>query len=117
MRKEKKWRNKCSVKMLMMFKCFLMVSILQWNARSLIANGQEFKKLIRDLENKPDFLCIQETWLKPCLDFVIPGYTCLRKDRSDRSGVWCATFVKLGIQYKVCEYDPTLAIFITLASL
>lgn len=44
---------------------FMMVCILQWNARSLIANGQEFKRLIRDCENKPDFLCIQETWMKP----------------------------------------------------
>lgn len=92
----------------MKFKTFMMVCILQWNARSRIANGQEFKKLMWDLEIKPDFVCIQETWLKPCLDFVIPGYTCLRKDRSDRSGSGCATFVKSGIQYKVWEYDSSL---------
>lgn len=71
-----------------------MVFILQWNARSLIANGQEFKKVVRDFDVKPDFLCIQETWLKPCLDFSIPGYVCLRKDRQDRPGGGCATFIK-----------------------
>lgn len=92
----------------MMFNLFMMFSILQWNARSLIANGQEFKKLIRDFEVKPDFLCVQETWLKPHLDFVVPGYICLRKDRSDQSGGGCATFIKSGIQYKVCEYELSL---------
>ena len=56
----------------MMFNLFMMFCILQWNARSLIANTQEFKKLIRDFGVKPDFLCVQETWLKPHLDFVVP---------------------------------------------
>lgn len=32
--------------------------ILQWNARSLIANGQEFKKYVIDLEIKPDVICV-----------------------------------------------------------
>jgi hypothetical protein len=31
--------------------------ILQWNARSLIANGQEFKKYVIDFEMKPDVMC------------------------------------------------------------
>jgi len=43
--------------------------ILQWNARSLIANGQELKKLIYDLDKKTDVVCIQETWFKPQLKF------------------------------------------------
>ena len=34
--------------------------ILQWNARSLIANGQEFKGFIEELKDKPDVICIQE---------------------------------------------------------
>ena len=45
-----------------------MVCILQWNARSLVANGQELKKLVRDSETKPDLICVQETWLQPHLD-------------------------------------------------
>ena len=47
-------------------------------------------------------ICVQETWLKPCLDFVIPGYECLRADRENRVGGGCATFLGLqvtGLQY------------------
>jgi len=35
--------------------------LLHWNARSLIANGQEFKKYIADMNKSPDIICIQET--------------------------------------------------------
>lgn len=44
--------------------------ILQWNARSLIANGQEFKGFIQNLNVKPDVICVQDSWLKQSLDFV-----------------------------------------------
>lgn len=50
------------------------IIILQWNARSLIANGQEFEGFIGDYSRTPYILCIQETWLKPMLDFVIRRY-------------------------------------------
>lgn len=73
----------------------LMIIILQWNAKSLISNGQEFKKYISDLGN------IQETWLKPQLDFIIQGYTAIRNDRKDRQGGGVATFVQDGLRYKV----------------
>lgn len=62
-----------------------MLIVLQWNARSLISNGQEFKKFISDMGNKPHIICIQETWLKPQLDFVIQGYTAFRNDREERN--------------------------------
>lgn len=51
----------------------MVISILQWNARSLIANGQEFKKFISDLQDKPSVICIQETWLRAKWDFIIQG--------------------------------------------
>jgi len=35
--------------------------LLQWNARILVSNGQEFKKYIDKLEEKPDVICIHET--------------------------------------------------------
>lgn len=60
--------------------------ILQWNARSIIANGQEFKGFIKELKKKPEVICIQETWLKPSLDFVIKGYDSIRRDRGEGSG-------------------------------
>ncbi len=60
-----------------MIKLIWMFYILYWNARSLVANGQELKRYLEDFEHKPELLCIQETWLKSCLDFVILGYDCL----------------------------------------
>lgn len=32
-----------------------------------------------------------------CLDFVVPGYVCLRKNRPDRPGGGCATFIRTGV--------------------
>lgn len=49
----------------------LMLVVLQWNARSLVVNGQEVKHYVDNLAVKPDVICVQETWLKPRLDFVI----------------------------------------------
>lgn len=72
--------------------------ILQWNARSLIANGQEFKGFINDLKNKPEVICVQETWLKQVLDFVIKGYDSIQRDRSEGSGGGCIIFVKQRMQ-------------------
>lgn len=48
-----------------------MVLVLQWNARSLVVNGQEFKNFIERLPVAPDVVCIQETWLTPKLDYRI----------------------------------------------
>lgn len=76
-----------------------MLDILQWNARSLIANGQELKYFIDNFNEKPKLVCIQETWLKAELSFVIPGYVALRKDR-ETAGGGCATFVLQGVQYR-----------------
>lgn len=77
------------------------LNILQWNARSLIANGQEFKQYVSTLQNKPHVVCIQETWLKPQWDFVIYGYKEIRNDRKDRSGGGVAIFLQNGIKYNV----------------
>ncbi len=74
--------------------------IIQWNARSLIANGQEFKKVVHEMTDLPDLICIQETWLKSHLDFVIPGYVSIRKDRLRATGGGCATFIKNGVAYR-----------------
>lgn len=68
--------------------------ILQWTARSLIANGQEFKTYIYQLKEKPDVICIQETWLKTNLDFIIGGYSAIRQDRNDGQGGGCAIFIR-----------------------
>ena len=51
----------------------VMFYLMQWNARSLVANGQELKQMLDGLEEKPELICIEETWLKPRLDFRISG--------------------------------------------
>ena len=72
----------------------------QWNARSLIANGQDFKRFIYSQKEKPDVLCVQESWLKPSSEFIINGYVAIRRERKDGAGGRCATLVKEGIPYR-----------------
>ena len=91
----------------------IMFYIMQWNARSLIANGQELKHMLDGLEHKPEIICIEETWLKPRLDFKIPGYKCERKDRENIVGGGCATFIRNGIQYRRIEMNTVLECVIT----
>ena len=81
----------------------MVLTILQWNARSLIANGQEFKGYINDSLDNPHLICIQETWLKPQLDFVIVGYLSVRKDRENGTGGGVAIFVREDIQFRSVE--------------
>lgn len=82
--------------------------VLQWNARNLIANGQEFKGLVEKCKEKPDIICVQESWLKPNLDFVIKGYDGVRKDRKEGNGGGCVPFVKRGVQYRVVAIGKQL---------
>ena len=79
--------------------------ILQWNGRSLLANGQDFKQFIYSREEKLDVICVQETWLKPRWDFNIKEYVSVRKDRLEGGGGGCATFVREGVPYRVVEVD------------
>lgn len=81
----------------------LIVLILQWNARSLIANGQDFKKFVLSRKERPDIICVQETWLKPRLDFILYGYVAVRRDRGEGGGGGCVTFIKQGISYRIIE--------------
>lgn len=84
----------------------MVISVLQWNARSLISNGQKFKKVIDfkdDKEFKPHVICIQETWLKSHLDFVIQGYISIRRDRQTCNGGGVAIFVRNEISHRVIE--------------
>lgn len=89
------------------FLCFMALSILQWNARSLYANGIEFKSHVNLL--KPDIICVQETFLNGKYSFTLPSYNCIRRDRSDgshRGGV--ATFVKNNISFVVDNMGKNL---------
>lgn len=75
--------------------------ILQWNARSLTANGQDFKKFIVSRKKMPDIVCVQETWLKPHLNFTLPGYQSVRRDREQGHGGGVATFIRDGIGFRI----------------
>ncbi len=85
-----------------------MLIVLQWNARSLCANGQEFKGYISQMKEKPDVICIQESWLNSRLDFVLKGYVSVRRDRDDGKGGGCVTFIKEGMPYRVVEKGVTM---------
>jgi len=58
----------------------MVLHTLQWNTRSLTANGQEFKKYIYELDVVPDVKCVQETWLQDRQEFVIPVFSSIRYD-------------------------------------
>lgn len=73
---------------------------MQWNARSLLTNGQEFKKYIEELSSKPSVICVQETWLRPNLDFRLGGYDCVRCDRREGMGGGCMTFIREDIAFR-----------------
>lgn len=62
----------------------MVIKIFQWNSRSLISNGQDFKHFISNSVDKPHVICIQETWLKPEINFVLHGYIGVRRDRDKR---------------------------------
>ncbi|MGL5710892.1 MAG: hypothetical protein ACRCW9_08665 [Cetobacterium sp.] len=89
--------------------CF---EVIQWNARSLLANGQEFKKYIEDLQQKPKVICIQETWLKPHLDFKIQGYEGIRKDREIGTGGGIVTFIEQGVRFREISNNEKEAIIV-----
>lgn len=42
-------------------------------------------------------MCALETWLKPELSFVLPGYVCLRRDGMGGGG---AVFVRDGVKHR-----------------
>ena len=77
-----------------------MVVILQWNARSLLVNGQGFKFYLAGIGVKPDVVCIQETWLRPELDLVVQWYVIVRLDRTGGRGGGCATLVRRGVSFR-----------------
>ena len=44
--------------MMMMILRLTMFHILQWNARSLVANGQEFKTFVDAFKEKTGYICV-----------------------------------------------------------
>lgn len=74
------------------------LNILQWNARSAIANKSSLEKIL--FEKNIHIAIISETWFKPGKFVNFPGYNIIREDREDgRAGV--ALFIKNNIFYSV----------------
>lgn len=44
---------------------------------------------------KPNVICVQVTWLKHHLGFILQGYVIICPDRKEGIGGGCATFVEL----------------------
>ena len=82
--------------------------IMHWNACGLLARTNELKHFINTTDVVPDIICIQETFLKPKHNFKLDNYDIVRHDRIDQAKGGTATFVKLGIKYKVLSVPNTL---------
>lgn len=81
----------------------MVLIILQCNGRSLTANGQECILFIAEQYNKPHVICIQETWLKPPLDFKVQGYNNVLRGRISGVEGGVATFVMEGIKFRAVK--------------
>lgn len=100
----------CTVLYIYIFIYFITIHnmhILQWNAQAIRSHGDEFKKSIYERTNKPDIICIQESWLKTHHKFGFSGYEVVRKDRDlslgKSGGGGVITCVRKGIAYRVVE--------------
>jgi exonuclease III len=84
------------------------LSILQWNARGLLAHCRELKQAV--LSHQYDVVCVQESWLKDGRSYEIRGYETFQKDRTGaqkaQGGV--AMFVKRSLKYSVIDRDLPL---------
>lgn len=58
--------------------------IVQWNSRSIVNKKSDLYYILN--KYNPFAVALCETWLKPGFSFRIPGYECLRTDRSDGYG-------------------------------
>lgn len=93
----------------------IMCILLQWNARSLLSNGLEFKKVVNELV--PDIICVQETFLHGKYSFTLAGYHIFRRDREDEiRGGGVAILLKNGIIYsEVTVYKQVEAISVNVS--
>lgn len=55
---------------------------------------KKFKGFINELEIKPYTIHIQQTCLKPSLDFIITDYESIRRDGDSGNGGGCVSFIK-----------------------
>nr|CAI5846041.1 unnamed protein product [Callosobruchus analis] len=73
-----------------------MLKLMQWNARSAVANKQSLKQFLG--EHDIDVALISETWFQPNRVYTFSGYNIVRNDRFD-SRAGSAIFVKKGLRF------------------
>ena len=73
-----------------------LLKIFQWNYHSLNPKRGSLSKLAADY----DILLLCETWLKPNINFHLPNYNIIRKDRADRQGGGLLTAIRNDILFK-----------------
>lgn len=91
------------------------LSILQWNANSLVAHLSELKHFLDEIDSLPDVICVQETRLSDKHNSIkINGYTLLRRDgKNGHGGV--AIFLKNDISYSELKcYDTVEGISVNI---
>ena len=63
------------------------------------------KHYIYESNDKPDIICIQESWLKNTVNFKLNNYSIVRKDRKFERGGGVCVFIKNSITYKIIENE------------
>ena len=66
------------------------------------AHGNEF---IYNSQNKPDIICIQESWLKENIYYKLNNYSIIRKERKFTRGGGVCVLVKNNVTYKIKENE------------
>src|SRR5206468_4272442 len=80
--------------------------IMQWNVRGLNARKNELRKFLENNVDRPDIICVQETFLKPNKPFVLDGYTVVRKDRLDAFAGGVATLIRNDLNFVAFDNLP-----------
>jgi len=85
-------------------------NLLHQNIQGLSTHGQEFKFYVSTYSSPPDVICLQETFLKPHLDFTFYGYSVQRQDRIIRNRGGLCMFLKNGLSYSEVKLPDFISI-------
>ncbi len=84
------------------------LTILQWNAQSLPAHGDELQHYLDSSINAPSVICIQETWLTKDKDYELLGYKeAARVDRETGYG-GVAIYVRTEVPHRKINIKSSL---------
>lgn len=82
------------------------LSIVSWNANSVLNKRQEVPVFLQDYQI--DILLLQETFLRPCHSWKIPNYSIYRTDRTNGPGGGTAIIIKNSLPHHLPTSLPTL---------